>query len=137
MIDYEKLAFILIKPPAKVVSTHKIKNKKEHASLLEAAKHQSLLIYYAHVKKKGNKYFADEPLIIDEESAKNYMMSIGSLDTKSEEVEVKHQQSIEDIDSEQSLICPFCKKKMNSTPGRTLHIKHKHPDRFKEYKDML
>lgn len=136
-IEYEKLAFVLIKPPSKVVSTHRVKNRKEHISLIEAAKNQTLLLYYAHVKKKGNKFYVNEPLIVDDESAKNYLGSLVDV-ANDVEVEVKHKPALSDsIIDGQSLVCPFCHKKMTSTPGRTLHIKHKHPERYEEYKDML
>jgi hypothetical protein len=35
------------------------------------------------------------------------------------------------------LSCPFCRKKVSSTPGRTLHIKQLHPDHLQEYLDLL
>ena len=31
------------------------------------------------------------------------------------------------------LSCPFCGKKVSSTPGRTLHVKNAHPDKLEEY----
>jgi hypothetical protein len=31
------------------------------------------------------------------------------------------------------LSCPFCGQSVSSTPGRTLHVKGKHPERFEEY----
>lgn len=48
----------------------------------------------------------------------------------SEVEEVGQSQSLD------SLQCPFCDKKMTSTPGRTLHIKSKHPERLAEYLEM-
>lgn len=136
-LNYDELAFILIRPPATVVSSHRIKNRQQHTSLLETAKNNNLLLYYSHATKKDSKYIVDEPLIIDEESAKNFKKTKSSKDevekqvTKTQTPISKEQQP--DID----LRCPFCNKKMTSTPGRTLHVKHKHPEKYKEYKDGL
>lgn len=136
-INYDKSAFILICPPSKVVSTHRIKNRQEHAKLVEAAKNQHLLLYYSHVIKKGNKFYTDEPLIVDEETAESYLSNL-SMEHISTAVEIQQSTpSTNYSDPDDQLTCPFCHKKMTSTPGRTLHIKHKHPDRLKEYKDML
>jgi len=137
-INYEKTAFVLIKPPSKVVSTHKINNRHEHIKLIETAKHNELLLYYSHVIKKGNKYYTDQPLIVDEESAKNYIDMFSDNTEKEDSVEVQPSvQVAPPITEERSLVCPFCNKKMSSTPGRTLHIKSKHPDKLDEYKGML
>lgn len=39
----------------------------------------------------------------------------------------------QDSEDSDELKCPFCDKKVTSTPGRTLHVKNKHPERYEEY----
>lgn len=39
--------------------------------------------------------------------------------------------------SSSELKCPFCGHAVSSTPGRTNHVKGKHPDRLDEYKKMF
>ena len=41
------------------------------------------------------------------------------------------------INSSTSLFCPFCNKRLNSTPGRTNHVKSKHPEKLQEYMESL
>ena len=36
-----------------------------------------------------------------------------------------------------ALFCPYCDHPINSTPGRTLHVKSKHPDKLEEYQEWL
>jgi hypothetical protein len=35
------------------------------------------------------------------------------------------------------LVCPFCRKHVSSTPGRTLHVKANHPEQFAQYLELL
>lgn len=114
---YSEVAFMLVRPPKKkVVSTHQIRNKSEHTKLVEDAKAKGLYVYYADVVKRNGKYFVGRPWIIDWDS----------MPTENEVSEKKSS----------ALECPFCNKTMSSTPGRTLHVKSKHPDRLDEYKRM-
>lgn len=140
MTNYKDTAFVLVKPPSKVVSTHIIKDKKEYLKLIEVAKAKNLLLYFSKVVKRNGKLFATEPLDIDPESIKNYESDHDVVEEQIEEP--KTYVSDGKIDNEtnfndEDIKCPYCNKKMTSTPGRTLHVKHKHPDKFEEYKGML
>ena len=138
-IDYNNTAFVLIKPPTRVVSTHKLKNKQEHIELIETARNKSCLIYYSGIVNLAGKYYAQDPLILDENTI------FTSSNHQSEPIKIpierqpdeQRQPPADEVESVDDLRCPFCNKKMNSTPGRTLHVKHKHPERFEEYKATI
>lgn len=44
---------------------------------------------------------------------------------------------VAESESPPGLQCPFCGHKVSSTPGRTNHVKGKHPERIDEYKQMF
>lgn len=143
---YNSVAFILVKPPSKVLGHFQIKNKKEHKELLEKAKQKQALVYYADVIIRDGKYFASHPWVVDFDSVDQMY---GPVEEYKPESNIKDEkptayQEAEDTVEEQveeapttvvddQLSCPFCGKKMNSTPGRTLHVKSKHPDKYEEY----
>lgn len=132
---YELVAFILVRPPSKVISTHKIHNKTEHSKLIEDAVSRGLYVYYADVQKADGKYYAKHPWIVDWDSVPeeggipNRPSKKTKKKTKSEETEPRKASPV----SDDTLKCPFCGKIVSSTPGRTLHVKCKHPDRLEEY----
>lgn len=121
---YDQVAFLLVKPPSRVISSHQIKNRKEHVDLLEKAKQKKYVVYYADVKKRDGKYFAVQPWIVDFESVDNLYGPVEDLGKPA---------PTEEVEDTNEIRCPFCNKKMSSTPGRTLHVKSKHPDKYDEY----
>lgn len=50
------------------------------------------------------------------------------VDDEEDVVTLIEQSSVEDGHQ-----CPYCRKKMSSTSGRTLHVKSAHPDKYLEY----
>jgi len=119
---YNEVVFLLVKQPKRVISYHKIKSRSGHVKLLEIARKKKLLIYYADVEKRGKKFFAKEPWAVDFESVDDLYGAIdnsGKISVDPGEVEGIH--------------CPVCFKPMKSTPGRTLHVKAHHPERYEEY----
>jgi hypothetical protein len=118
-IVYKKTAFVLLKAPSRIISIHLPKNKREHAKLLERAKQSGYYLYYAPAEPRDGKYVAQQPWQLD-------------WDSIPEEPEPEEEQ--EPIDE---LVCPFCGKKVNSTPGRTLHVKSRHPEKLEAYKKWL
>jgi hypothetical protein len=136
-IDYNNTAFVLIKPPTRIISTHKIKNKQQHIELIETARSKSCLLYYSGIVNRDGKNYATDPLILDENTI------ITMVDQQLEPViitvedkpgDFKAPKAISPAVETDDLRCPFCNKKMSSTPGRTLHVKHKHPELFDQYK---
>jgi hypothetical protein len=151
---YDSVAFLLVKPPSRVVSSHQIKSRKEHADLIEKAKQKKYIVYYADVKKVDGKYMAVQPWVVDFESVDNLYGPVENLGkptakpakpkkertpnhsqifTSDEKDEEDIVDRLEEMEDTEGIFCPFCEKKMNSTPGRTLHVKSKHPDRYEEY----
>jgi|2_EtaG_2_1085320.scaffolds.fasta_scaffold00215_38 hypothetical protein len=133
-IDYASIALLLVKPPSRVLSSHRIKNKAEHTKLLEIAFKKQCLIYFASVAHRDGKYYAAQPWILDLDSI-NALCEID--DTP--KVEIKKEErgkKAEDI-APLTLYCPYCDHPINSTPGRTLHIKSRHPDKLEDYKKWL
>jgi len=121
-MDYKKVAFVLVKPPSRVISSHLVKNKKEYDELLKKAKDKSYYLYYAEVMRKDGKYVAKQPWVLDPES-----FCIIKPETKPE---IKPETKSE-------LYCPYCDATINSTPGRTLHVKSKHPKKMEDYKQWV
>jgi len=132
-INYDKVAFVLIKPPSTVISTHRIDNRDKHDKLIRAARDQGLILYYAKVSKRGQTYCTEGPLIADEDSVNMYEAGLTPTD-KVESVEIPKTVAGTPLDSNGDLHCPYCKSEMSSTSGLTLHIKSKHPEHFSEYK---
>lgn len=146
-INYEKVAFVLIKPPSTVVSTHRIDNRDKHDKLIRAARDQGLILYYAKVSKRGQTYSTEGPLIADEDSVTMFQAGLTPTD-KEETVSAGYTlptrpatpepavwvQPGTPPDSNDDLRCPYCKSGMSSTSGLTLHVKSKHPEHFSEYK---
>lgn len=146
---YSSVAFLLVKPPSKILGHFNIKNKLEHKELLEKAKLKKALVYYADVIVKDGRYAASQPWVVDFDSVKElfnpveeYKPDSGikegkptkydpSLQVEEEEVEEEEEEVVPVSDK---LTCPYCGKEMNSTAGRTLHVKGKHPDMYEEYK---
>jgi hypothetical protein len=124
-IDYKNMAFVLIKPPARVISTHIIKNKKAHTELLDRAKEKGYCLYYAPVTRKDGRHVAKMPWILDRDSLNHQPKS--EPEPKSEPVQ----------DKPNALYCPYCDAEIKSTPGRTLHVKSKHPEKIEEYQKWL
>lgn len=133
---YEELAFLLKKPMTNnVVSVHQVANRKQHVELLELAKKKKCYIYYADIEGRNNKWYAIEPHVLDWESVDN-LHNINNENTVKENI-VKENIIDENIIDEnivkENNDCPYCGKKISSTPGRTLHVKSKHFDQYQEY----
>lgn len=147
---YDSVMFLLVRPNRTVVSTHRINGKKEHTELLDKAKSKNLQLYYADVMQIDNKWYTSPHWIIDWDSvdepaevayeAKPREMKRTKVSLESEgPLEVLEEQAKEPEETIQvepvqnEISCPFCNKKMTSTPGRTLHVKAAHPDKYQEY----
>jgi len=118
-ITYKRTAFVLVKAPSKIISSHLPKSKKEHQSLLRKAKENGYYLYYAPAEARDGKYLIKEPWVLDWDSVPEI---------------VEKEPELEPINE---LECPFCGKELRSTPGRTLHVKGHHPDRLEEYQAWL
>jgi aspartate carbamoyltransferase regulatory subunit len=126
--DYQNMVFVLVKPPAKVISTHRLKDKSQYLDLLVKARDKKCLIYYSDIVKIKGKYCARDPITIDVQSLGNIDLSdqAETVVSYASEAPTSHSAEVADM----SLKCPYCGKTMSSTSGKTLHIKHKHPEQI-------
>lgn len=136
--DYKNQAYILVDQKGKRREIKRIKNKTEHAELIARAKAKKLYVYYTDVIQNDGKYYLSPILLVDWESVPDYPYG-----HKEPVVAVKNvvptcsPQKIEpELVPDNNIIkCPYCNKTMTSTPGRTLHVKSKHPEKYQEYID--
>src|SRR5687767_12041879 len=131
-LDYATVAFLLVRPPAKVLSTHKLKNKAEHEALLEQAQSKHACVYYAVVERKGGKLLAKQPWTLDRSTIGNVKAPVVEVETA---LEAEPATAALAEKPEERLLCPYCKKPFSSTSGRTLHVKSKHPDMWDDYNE--
>jgi hypothetical protein len=150
-VDYSGIAFLIVKPPSRVVSTHRVRNKTEHKQLLEKAFKKQCFLYMASVEHRDGKYYAVQPWVIDWDSVNALYETDGTpkVEFKDKPKPVKKKLSKKERDAgvaaankpskpeKTGLYCPYCDHKINSTPGRTLHVKSKHPDKLEEYQKWL
>lgn len=130
-MKHKDYAFAIIKPPAKVLATRKIKNDKEYADLLEEARSKSACIYYAKLKTSTSVIL---PWELDQST-------IGNIEIESEQrkpvkpdkpvkPETKDEPKIEAKSETQKTVfkCKICGKETTSKPGLTNHMKAAHPN---------
>jgi len=121
-MNYDGLGFIVREPyTEKTVSTHRIRDKKEHAELIADAKKRGLYVWYGSIIRRDGRVFLQQPLLIDWDSVPDKVP-----DTKKSDGPV--------LDG---FKCPFCSKRLNSAFGRTNHVKAKHEDRLEEYHKLV
>ena len=125
-IDYKQSAFVMVKPPSRVISYHLIRSAVEYQKLVGDAITSGYCLYYAPIAKKNGKIIAKQPWLLDDATIP--IIKAPELAKVIIPVEV--------LPSD-GLFCPFCKKTMASTSGRTLHVKSHHADQLKEYELWL
>lgn len=130
--QYHSVVFILAEKNRRAISKHNIKNRKEHLDLLKKAKGKGYTLYHADVQKIDGKWYTCPQWIVDWESITDI------VDETYEEQELDHQPELDtktepEAKSPAEISCPYCNKKMTSTPGRTLHVKSAHPEKYQEY----
>lgn len=133
-VDYDNVAFLMINPkaPSKVISTHQVRNRGDHQKLLQTAFKKRCVLYYASVEKKDGKHYAVEPWLVDFDSVDALYDEKGKP-----KVKLGSKSSKPEKTGKGGLFCPYCDHTINSTPGRTLHVKSKHPDKIEEYQEWL
>jgi hypothetical protein len=102
-----------------------------------------------HVKKEHEARFEEYRELVDEREADKRAKVVADNDVPVPDF-VKKKQPVSDDDEEEDVVthiresndptkypCPFCDACPTSSPGRTLHVKSKHPDRLKEYVRMM
>ena len=149
-LPFKKMLFSLVRPPSYIISQFKVENKEEYDNIVKKAKSDNMLLYYSYAEKshKIHTWF------LSDESTLNINKGTFTLTQDPIEVKKDNIESVTEMESnlennkemprklaEQRLSyelkCPFCGKKASSTPGRTLHVKTKHPDKYEEYRRMM
>lgn len=190
-MDYKTTVYIIVKPPAKIISAHKVANKSEYDEILQKARQNGNCLYYAEAQMRDGKQYAKQPWILDPNSVtkppevlkKETVVIEDKIIEDKTEGPTKAPESLRDEsqlvcdcgkvcssksgfvlhqkicpyskmlakqlepEAEQKadvlkpgsteLSCPFCGKKVSSTPGRTLHVKNAHNDKLDEYYKWL
>lgn len=133
-INYKQTAFVLIKPPSRVISYHLIKSTIEHQNLIDKAIEFGYCLYNAPITKINGKYVATQPWYLDESTLP---ILASHLEGNSTSITPIKKQESPISEKPDGLYCPFCQKLISSTAGRTLHVKSHHPDQTQEYHKWL
>lgn len=138
-IDYDTVVFAIMKPRSRVVSTHRARNKKDHRKILDLAFKKQCFVYTAGVKKRNGKYYASLPWLIDWDSVDalyDELTGKPKVEFKNDDIKSVKKKKAKEREKP-TIFCPFCDHKISSTPGRTLHVKSKHPKKLEEYQEWL
>lgn len=147
--EFGKVIYAIVQPPSKIISTARIQSVEEYNTLRKEAKRHKSFLYYAELVEKDNKVDVKQPWKLDIDSIYCRDAELAAQkrpprppreepedEPDSEPTELTKTQEIpkEDPPKTNPLQCPYCGKVATSTPGRTLHIKSKHPEKYEEYK---
>jgi len=138
-IDYSRTVLLIVPRYSKrVLSHHRVKNRKGHQEVLAKAFKKHCYVYLSDVKKdsEGN-HQSSYPWAIDWESVDALYDENGKPRVQFKDAPPLPKREIPRQNPEEVLCCPYCTHPINSTPGRTLHVKSKHPEKYEEYKVWL
>lgn len=148
-IDYRNMVLLILRhhpSPSRgsLVSMHRVRDRKGHQKILSKAFKKRCVVYYARVleDEESGKQVVSYPWVADLESFDALFEMDGTPKVSMpERRKVLKKKPITDKPSEtidkDGIYCPFCTHSVSSTPGRTLHVKSKHPERLEEYKKWL
>lgn len=135
MTNYADIVFMMIEPPARIISVHKIEDDKGYKDLLSLAKLKRLLIYNAKVVIKDGKTYASQPWIVDDNTIANVTNRPKEVSTKESPPEIRSAVAEDRLEvsppTTDTHVCGVCGKKMSSASGLTLHMKSRHTDQDK------
>jgi len=125
-MDYKTTVFIIVKPPSKIVSAHRVSNRSEHDDLLTKARQNSNCLYYASAVTKNGRQYAKQPWVLDLDSVVNppdvqKKEPVASSEPKTTESVVHVSEQLKQAQGE--FFCKTCGKKCSSKSGLTLHYK--------------
>lgn len=137
-IDYDWTAFIEKYPgynnhTSGIVKTHRVRDKAQHAELVEAVKARRNYLWYGKVIKNGVRYQVIAPLLIDFDTVPDQPYVEGANGKLEPAPPPPPNPKLWDG----GLSCPFCNHAINSTSGRSLHVKSQHPEQLAEYFNMI
>lgn len=132
--NFDKVVYIMIEPPFRVISTHRIQSDEERIKLINDSIKKGLLLYFTDIRARDGKYYAAQPWLIEWASVPNDMSGRSKTAKKYIESDKNiEKQVINPEEQSSSLKCPYCNKVLNSKFGRTNHVKGKHQDKLAEY----
>lgn len=143
-LDLKKMAFIVVRPPAKVLSTRTLKNKAELQQLLTEATNGGHLVYAAEITKTNGRLIAGNVWRLISEIPKLPIFQPEPRPTEPRSTEVQPSRPHDtaepnrpvtakervELATQGILTCKYCGQTFTSTSGRTLHIKAKHRDKL-------
>lgn len=131
-VDYSCTVFLECPPysGSNPIKQHRCNDKAAHTELVDAVKKRKNYLYYGRVANEGGKFVVRPPFIIDWDTVPEHPEEV----KRQEEVKIK---PVDPKKWDRGLSCPFCKTVVSSTPGRTLHVKSQHQERFAEYQSLL
>ena len=139
-LPFKKMAFCLVRPPSYIISIFKVEDKEEYDGIVRKAKNDNLLLYYTFT----DAFNKISTWLLSDESTLNINKNTFTLTQApdKEKIDTTIDNTLDDNKEipqklTGDLKCPFCGKNASSTPGRTLHVKTKHPDKYEEYRRML
>lgn len=121
-INYGRTGFVFMSRPdgtklPRVISSKAVKDRAGHLKLVQEARKKQLHLYFGTIVDHNGRKSLRLPLMLDWDCIE----------------EEQTQKSV----SATGLECPYCGKELHSTPGRTLHVKQKHPDKLDIYLKTL
>jgi hypothetical protein len=128
-IDYNWTAFLEKTPSGVLVRWFRCRDRAEHAALVDEVKNRGRYLWYAQVRRVDDRYQAVHPHLIDWDSVPDHPQDNKTRQEKA--------QAPDPSKWDGGLSCPFCRRQVSSTPGRTLHVKHDHPERLEEYFTLI
>lgn len=122
--NYKRTGFVFMTPAIgeklpRVVSACMVKDRAAHLKLLAKARSKNLHLFFGNAIECEGKMIQRGPLALD-------------WDCLGVEEELPNKSS-----TPTGLHCPYCGKQVSSTPGRTLHVKNKHPEKLDVYMSSL
>ena len=102
---------ILVRPPSRIISTHRIKSRSFYNKLIEESKSRRLLLYTTTIEIINGKPIPKQPWVLDDSTIDNIMHKETEITEKTKDT---------------NLVCKKCGKRFKSQSGLTLHMKSKH-----------
>lgn len=112
----------IVRPPNQIIKVIKASSEEDIDNILEPLKGKNLLLFSSSFDPTAQLPEPELPWELEYDCSK-LSPPIKQLPLKPTIIVEKDQPP-----STESIICPYCHKVLSSLSGRTLHIKHKHPE---------
>lgn len=143
-VDYDNTAFFLGTPS--IGTLRRLHNRAEHQMLLATARRTGVYVWYADVRRDDGRCYVQPPYLVDWDSVPDKttppQRTSVPLSGQTDDDDVVVQASIDTVAARAvaarrvvllDLNCPYCGKQVHSAPGRTNHVKAKHPEKYDDY----